>query len=379
MKLPILYKKAQTGATRHWTVEISDTGYRAIYGQVDGKTTVSEWYLTEATNVGRANERNIAQQAQFEAEALWQKKKDSGYTTEIGDINKNPAFVKPMLADTWEKRQDKVKFPVFSQPKLDGMRAVMTKDGAFTRNGKKWVTVPHILAQLQPIFDLYPDLILDGELYNHDFKDDFNKISSLAKKTKPTDEDLQETAKLLQYWVYDVTCFPDASDRHKMPSSTFANRRDFIQNLFNTFECPAINVVETTRVSTQDILDNIYCNYLEKGYEGQMIRLDTLYERKRSKSLMKRKTFYDDEYKIISVEEGNGKKKGMVGYMFLEREDGVQFRSNIKGSHEFLQELFERRDELVDKYATCRFPNLTPDGIPRFPYVVKIRDGKGVD
>jgi DNA ligase-1 len=379
MKLPILYKKAQTGATRHWTVEISDTGYRAIYGQVDGKTTVSEWYLTEATNVGRANERNIAQQAQFEAEALWQKKKDSGYTTEIGDINKKPAFVKPMLADTWEKRQDKVKFPVFSQPKLDGMRAVMTKDGAFTRNGKKWVTVPHILAQLQPIFDLYPDLILDGELYNHDFKDDFNKISSLAKKTKPTNEDLQETAKLLQYWVYDVTCSPDASDRHKMPSSTFADRRDFIQNLFNTFECPAINVVETVHVSTQDLLDDIYCNYLEKGYEGQMIRLDTLYERKRSKSLMKRKTFYDEEYKIVSVEEGNGKKKGMVGYMFLEREDGVQFRSNIKGSHEFLQELFERRDELVDKYATCRFPNLTPDGIPRFPYVVKIRDGKGID
>jgi hypothetical protein len=94
---------------------------------------------------------------------------------------------------------------------------------------------------------------------------------------------------------------------------------------------------------------------------------------------LKRKTFQDEEYRIISVEEGRGNKSGMAGYMHLEKKDGVQFRSNIKGTHEFLKNLFISRETIVGKWATCQFFNLTPDGIPRFPYVIKIRDGEGVD
>ena len=46
--------------------------------------------------------------------------------------------------------------------------------------------------------------MLDGELYNHDFKDDFESIISMVRKTKPTDEARLESAKHVQFHCYDL-------------------------------------------------------------------------------------------------------------------------------------------------------------------------------
>lgn len=366
--LPTLYSRAETGAVRHWKIESGPEGYRTIYGQVDGKTTTSQWYVTKATNIGKINERDELAQAHFEAHAIWKKKVDAGFVVNIDNVDV-VKFVKPMLADKWEKREKKITYPVYSQPKLDGMRAVISRSGAFTRNGKKWVTIPHILEQLKPFFDKHPDYILDGELYNHEYKEDFNKICSLAKKTKPTEKDLEESANKLQYWIYDIIGLDEV----------FSKRSEFLNESFGSDPFVSLVVVPTIYADNKLDLDIFYSNYVRDGYEGQMVRVDALYENKRSKSLLKRKTFQDEEYQIVSVEEGKGNKSGMAGYMHLKREDGVEFRSNIKGSHEFLKEMFVNRDSLVDQWATCQFFNLTPDGIPRFPYVIRTRAGKGVD
>jgi hypothetical protein len=41
--------------------------------------------------------------------------------------------------------------------------------------------------------------------------------------------------------------------------------------------------------------------------------------------------------------------------------------------------MLNNKSDIEGKYATVKYFNLTPDGIPRFPYVIKIRDGKGID
>jgi DNA ligase 1 len=48
------------------------------------------------------------------------------------------------------------------------------------------------------------DVILDGELYNHDLKNDFEKIISLVRKTKPTEEDRLESTQMVQFHCYDI-------------------------------------------------------------------------------------------------------------------------------------------------------------------------------
>ena len=113
---------------------------------------------------------------------------------------------KPMLAHVYtDESQIDWSQPVYMQPKLDGVRCVFTKDGALSRTGKRFMNVKHIEEELQDLFKDKSWLILDGELYNHRLKDNFEKIISLVRKQKPTDEDRSEARRLIQYYVYDYT------------------------------------------------------------------------------------------------------------------------------------------------------------------------------
>ena len=114
---------------------------------------------------------------------------------------------------------------------------------------------------------------------------------------------------------------------------------------------------------------NLYRQYIEEGYEGQILRvLDGEYENKRSKNLLKHKTFFDAEFKILGVEQGKGKLTGKVGRLIF---DG--FNSAVNGDHEYLEKLYQS-NELVGKMATVKYFELTPEGVPRFPKVIAIRD-----
>ena len=90
--------------------------------------------------------------------------------------------IKPMLAYKAGIKPIDFSEQVYIQPKLDGVRCLFTKDGAFSRTGKQFMNVKHIENELQPLFSDYPNLILDGELYNHALKNDFEKIISLVRK-----------------------------------------------------------------------------------------------------------------------------------------------------------------------------------------------------
>jgi ATP-dependent DNA ligase len=133
-------------------------------------------------------------------------------------------------------------------------------------------------------------------------------------------------------------------------------------------------IVETTEVDSREHLDELYEGYVGQGYEGQMIRIDGAYENKRSPKLLKRKEFMDREYTILGYEEGEGNRTGTIKHFKFKNEDGREFNSNVKGSFEYLAELLDNADDLIGVDATIKFFNLTPDGVPRFPYVVAIRD-----
>lgn len=370
MKLDTLYKRAKTGAVLSWTITQEDDYYYTVSGQLDGKLTRSKNFYCKGKNIGRANETSPSEQAAKVAESKWKKQLERGYVQDPDDIDKNIINkIEPMTA----RKYGEVDLPdvVMSQPKLDGLRCLITKDRAISRGNKDWVTIDHVRKALAPIFEKHPHLVLDGELYSHDLHDDFNKITSLVKKTKPTEDDIAECARVIQFWWYDIA----GTDL------TFAERSKLIVSLYiDHVKSPVVVPVQTMKCYNKEQLDASYSEYIREGYEGQMVRdPESKYEHKRSKGLLKRKEFIDAEYKIVDVCEGQGNKAGMAGYMILAREDGKTFRSNIKGNHDHLRETLERRDRLVGQYATCKFFELTPDGIPRFPYVIGIRVAPGQD
>jgi len=358
MKLNTLYKRAVNNKINEWTVETKDNCFRTISGYNDGVKTTSEWTCCNGKNIGKKNETTPEQQAILEAQAMWDKKIESGCYESISDIDK-PKFFNPMLAHKFEDYKDKIKYPVYSQPKLDGIRCIVRADGMWSRNGKKIISSPHIHESLKPLFEVNPDLIFDGELYADKFANDFNAICSLVKKTKPTSEDLKKSKEQIQYHIYDLpSCSGVFSERHS------------ILNKMSLPKC--CELVRTSHVHSAEWVDKWYSDYVSEGYEGLMLRLDSKYESKRSKSLLKYKSFIDEEYTILDVVEGLGNKAGMVGSFVFKSKTGYIFNSSPKYNWEECKELWKQRQELIGKSATVKYFNLTPDGVPRFPYVINI-------
>ena len=380
MILPTLYKRSRTGATTQWTIEAANGATRTIHGQVGGKLTTSEWYKSEMTNEGRSNERNAQAQAEFEAKSQWQKRTEKNYFADIKEIDKL-IFRSPMLAHKYGDlmKKGKVKFPVFVSTKLDGFRCVITKDGARSRSNKEWITVPHILKALEPIFNLYPNIVLDGELYADKFSKDFNKICSLVKRTKPSNEDLKDCAESIRFFWYDI-CDEDL---------IFSQRYALIEELVNQFQDDikdAVVKVEEYVANSEKEVREYHTKFLSELYEGTMVRQDWAYEFSRSNSLLKLKDFIDEEFLIVGIEEGGGNKTGLAVKCILKFHDGRHFPSTIKAQFPVLKEIWENRNKYINKkYATCKYFELTPEkengggGIPRFSNCDRFRDAPNVD
>jgi DNA ligase-1 len=363
MKLQTIYKKTKTGATQEWTIEVEGNKYRTHSGQVGGAITTNEWTVVYGKNTGKANGTTDSEQALKEAEAKRTKKLESGYFEDVNNIDTKQYF-EPMLAAKWEDYKDKLTYPIYSQAKLDGIRCILTRDGMFSRNGKPIISAPHIFDSVKPLFETNPDLIFDGELYADKFANDFNKIVSLVKKTKPTADDLKESKELIEYHIYDLP----SSDKN------FIQRAYDLAILFETRSelHPHCRIVETYKVPSEDVVTELYEKYVEEGYEGQMLRLDGKYENKRSKNLLKHKSFVDEEYTILDICEGEGNRTGTAGYMVFQTAEGKPFKSNVKGTWDETAEMLKSKNELIGKQATIKYFNLTPDGIPRFPFVINI-------
>lgn len=360
---PVLYKRTLTGAIQHWKQELNPNdpaSYRSVSGQIGGKTTCSEWKRAEAKNPGKKNARTPEQQAVFEIDATYKKKLKTEYHETVDTID-TPKYFKPMLAkkyeDHWHKFAGEI---VYSQPKLDGMRCTIDVDGMWSREGEPIVSCPHIHEELKPFFDVYSDLVLDGELYNHEYKDNFDELMSIFKTLKPNLDDLEKSRELGQYHMYDM-----------LGDGVFSDRYSKLKQ-FN-FPSDKLKIVETSQVSTQDELDRLYYDYMERGYEGQIIRIDDRpYFNDRTDRLLKRKEWTDSEFELIRFEEGKGNWAGKAKRAIFKLDDGSgrEFGAGVKGSMEYCAKLLIEKDKYVGTMCTVTYcPQRTPAGIPRFPRV----------
>ena len=196
-------------------------------------------------------------------------------------------MIKPMLAYKVDKKPVDWSGKVFVQPKLDGVRCIFTKDGAFSRTGKQFKNVAHLEEDLEDFFNDNPNSVLDGELYNHDLKHDFEKIISLVRKTKPTDEDRFEAGNLVQYHVYDTI----------WDGVTYEDRYNWLRMNLPIYK--TMTLIANTTVDSYDEAKMLHDVHLAQGYEGSMLRTNGFYEQKRSYNLQKFKDFHDTEATIV--------------------------------------------------------------------------------
>ena len=279
--------------------------------------------------------------------------------------------IKPMLAYPVSDKPIDYNKPVFIQPKLDGVRCVIQCDNsvvtAYSRTGKEWKNIQHVLDELQPFFEKYPNVILDGELYNHDLKDNFEKIISLVRKQKPTLVDRHEARLLTQFHCYDMYS-PDFDH-------VFSIRDEFIwQTIDGEYE-------HTVTVDTEEIFDmeeakKYHVENLALGYEGSIVRLNTKYQQKRSHSLRKFKDFSDAEATIVGYLDGKGKRTGTLGKFIMQDDEGNEFGCPPgKGyTYKDLKVMLDNIHEYIGQRATFTFFERTKAGSYRHPLFKCIRN-----
>ena len=274
---------------------------------------------------------------------------------------------KPMLA--YPVSDKPIEYSKISmQPKLDGVRCLIQYDAgkvtAYSRTGKEWKNIDHILLNLYKFFDKYPNVILDGELYNHDLKNDFEKIISLVRKQKPDDIDALESRDMVQFHCYDIID----------ETLTFEERNYFINKYVEPSYC--IHHVRTQAVGTEGLAKVIHKVNLDKGYEGSILRTNDVYKCGRSWSLRKFKDFHDAEAYIVGYEIGKGKREGTLGKFLMQDEDGNKFGCPPgKGfTYKDMKDMLDNIHEYMGQTATFTYFERTKAGSYRHPLFKCVRD-----
>lgn len=374
MLFPTLYKKDSKGKVREWRMELDGNQYRTIAGLQDGEQVTSGWTTVNGKNVGRANETTAEEQAKVEVEAKYTKKRKTSYHDTVETIETAVIF-EPMLAQPWAKRKTKIdwtKNRVFVQPKLDGIRCIAKADGLWSRTGTPITAIPHLIEALKPLFDANPELILDGELYNHDLKHDFGEIVSLVRKKSPNPSELKVAASMVEYHVYDIPC-PFNFSR------PFVDRHEALAELVNTSDIDVLRLVETTEVTNELECDEIYAQHLGLGYEGGIVRLNAPYKHKRSNDLIKRKDMEDEEFIITRIEEGQGNWAGLAKRVFFTNNQGEcgEVGAGLKGSKDYAKHVLDNADSYIGKEVTIQFFGRSKDDlVPRHPIAKRLHEDK---
>lgn len=351
---PVLESVTRTGKKKYWQVlivEEDDNFYLQTRYWQDTATGASAVQYSEPkyahpTNVGRSNERDNAAQAIFEFDALIKKQLDKGYHAEGEESKILPL---PMLANKWNDKKHTVTFPVYTQPKYDGVRMLMCDGKCWTRKGK--IIIPEVVQHIACDTKGY---ILDGELIldGHTFQDTIRAVKKYREELSPQ----------LKYYVFDVM----------VPDQPFSERNKIIQSL--TF-LPANMIKSPTIVAdNEEELLQQHSEYILAGYEGTIIRTNGRYEaNQRSNSLLKLKDFEDEEFRIVDVVEGEGRDAGAA--IFVCRRGPEHFQVRPKGTIESRCYIFENAEDYIGKMLTVRFQGYSEKGVPRFPVGINVRDG----
>jgi ATP-dependent DNA ligase len=411
MELPILYKRAKTGAIQFWKVWTNGPKVIKQSGKLGTSNPIEHRELCIGKNIGKSNETSPEQQAELQAKSDWTRKHDEGYKTleNVGILSFSDGYslsineerrplaeildkvltefntdasgnVKPMLAPTkcWVFGNPKNRYPVLAEYKLNGVRATIVLDWKrigpdmdvsvqiLSRTGKPYDTLSHIADILKEAMQDHWDseyeqtLILDGEVYKHGWL--LEEISEAVKKYRPgiTEE--------LEFWIYDL---PLSKENQK------ARTNKLLEIVSKINHIKISRPIEIPLYNDQEVQDH-HDQAVSAGYEGLMLKApDGTYEQGvRSRYWTKVKMFDETEFKIIGYTLG---QRGIEDLMFICAAPGGPFEVKLSGSTAFKQQIWDEYIEPgihIGKNFTVKHFGYTKYKIPYIPTGKGIRHDK---
>ena len=308
-----------------------------------------------------------------------------------------------------------LKYPVLVEEKLDGLRCIaVCKDEKvtfFSREGHEFDERGVIAAE---ILKLRPgtDFVLDGEILAKRFNPD-NKTflkckdgnwvyeggKALIRAESTTSDEVRE---YLGYYCWDLLTVPEFFEQKK--SAPLSERKLELAALFERQEQPFNNLIllpnalANNEAEVKELFQRVrtkggesYSVLNSKGKEveysvgkgeGCMVKLlDSVYEFRRSNSLLKLKEFYSADLRVVAVYEGErgSKYEGMLGGLSLEsdcRSIKTDCGSGFDDAQRFELWIEHKGGSLIGQVVEITYQELTADGSARFPVFVRVRDDK---
>lgn len=345
---PSLYHRGSKGELRIWTVSTEGNMVKTEYGIVGGAMQNSS-YKCYAKNVGKKNATTDETQAHADALSDWNYKIERKYSLTPEGTEK--PLIQPMLA---KDKTDKIKYPCYGQPKLDGVRCMSFWNEEdriipLSRGNKEWLTVGHIVNELNSL--LGKDSMFDGELYIHGMR--FQAITKLVGSIKP------ETC-TLEYHIYDM---PSVDGDDTLP---FCDRLEGMKTL-SLASNGLVKMVETVVLNSWEEVKAYETKCVEAGYEGAIVRnADGKYRfGYRSSDLIKIKSFQDSEFKVIDCREGEGKMEGSAVFICQNDINDETFDVIVACSMEERKEMFDNMNDYIGRILTVKHFGRTDKGLPR--------------
>ena len=231
--------------------------------------------------------------------------------------------------------------------KLDGVRGYWNGQDFVSRQGNVFHAPAFFKAGL-------PNHPLDGELWMA--RKAFQKTISVVKRM-----DAGREWDNIKYVVYDAPHL-------KLP---FEERLEFIKNLFPLgLGGVYAEAHPHYKIQSRKHLLEELARYEAMGAEGLMIRKPgSLYEARRSSTLLKVKPFKDAEATVIGHKPGKGRHKGRLGALIVRMPNGKEFDL---GSG--LTDAERENPPKLGVQVTYSFTELTDDGIPKCTGFIAVRD-----
>ena len=271
---------------------------------------------------------------------------------------------------------------IFISQKLNGTRCVYFDGKLWTRSGKQYTGCDHIIRDIKKMFtdaDLFCEYVLDGELILKDCglsdSEAFQKGTGIANSNNEKKEELK-------YVIFDI--IPDMHFRIKNSDVIYSTRKKILLGL-----APYINNydnIELVRFFYSGKDHNKIWEYLdyaeENDMEGVMVNLNTPYEFKRTRSLLKCKKFFDIDLRCIRIEPGEkGKYKNTLGNIVCRYKDS-EVRVGSGFSEEQRNDYWNNPGKIINEIVTIKYKEMTKnkDGSEslQFPVFLCVREDKNI-
>ena len=386
-----LYKKDSKGKIREWNIKIDGDGdYWGIStsdGLHGGKIKDPIFKKAIPNNLFKTSidKANAMKQSAID------KKLRSNYFESIDAIKDEDILFMPTGCPSgmiWKEWKDKshVVYPALASPKLDGSKCYSTwrEDRVFlnTRSAKEHLNFRHIEEALTDFYEENPNIVLDGEVYSHEYRDRFEELQSIFRQETPTDEERALSAEVARFYIY------DSIDLNK-PNQTARERQSLLSWVNHKINSEYIIAWFSKDVRTEKEYDAYHEECMDGGFEGTVLKIaDAPYVQRKNKNVMKRKPKFDCEFRVIGIVEGTGTCKGIAAGVTIDLQyvDGMnithrdmlaedfQDAGMAKGwNHAMLKKMLINKLEYIGKMATIEYGGMTAYGKLRFPKFKALR------